>query len=79
MNRLKVFDHYDRGKPLNYPDLLAPGNLSIIDLSDSGMPELNNIVIADVLRGVPAAQDKAYKEFESGKKQTRRWCRPRGP
>ena len=70
LNRLKVFDHYDRGKPLNYPDLLAPGNLSIIDLSDSGMSELNNIVIADVLRGVQAAQDKAYKEFESGKKQT---------
>jgi DNA helicase HerA-like ATPase len=42
--------------------------VSVIDLSDSGMSELNNIVIADLLRGVQEAQDKAYDQYESAKK-----------
>ncbi len=65
LNRLKVF--YDEGaavKPVKYPELLAPGHLSVIDLSDSGFSELNNLVIADLLRGIQAAQDEAYEKFE---------------
>jgi DNA helicase HerA-like ATPase len=69
LNRLKVFDIFSEGaKPISYKDLLEPGRLSVIDLSDSGMSELNNIVIADLLRGVQDAQDDAYQEYEAAKK-----------
>ncbi len=68
LNRLKVF--YDEAagpKPLAYRDLLAPGNVSVIDLSDTGMSEINNIVIADLLRGLHDTQDEIYQEHERGK------------
>ena len=47
-------------RPLNYKELLQPGTVSVLDLSDTGMSELNNLVIADLLRGVQDAQDEAY-------------------
>jgi DNA helicase HerA-like ATPase len=69
LNRLRVFDVDGAvAKPLIYKTLLKPGTVSVIDLSDSGMSELNNIVIADLLRGVQEAQDAAYQEYESAKK-----------
>src|SRR5262249_41843578 len=70
LNRLKVFDSPSASaKPLNYKDLLRPGSVSVIDLSDSGMSELNNIVIADLLRGVQDAQDESYGQYEKAKKE----------
>ncbi len=68
LERLKVFDS-TAGKPMNYRDLLKPGAVSVIDLSDSTVSELTNIVIADLLRGVQHAQDQAYQEYEKGKKE----------
>ena len=66
LNRLKVF-HDDSGpKPVTYRDLLKPGQLSVIDLSDSGYSELNNLVIADLLHGVQESQDALYEKFEKG-------------
>ncbi|HEY1189885.1 MAG TPA: ATP-binding protein [Gemmata sp.] len=61
LNRLRVFfDETAEGvRPLNYKHLIAPGKLSVIDLSDSGFSELNNLVIADILRGIQDAQDEA--------------------
>jgi DNA helicase HerA-like ATPase len=68
LNRLKVFDNpSNSAKPLTYKTLLTPGSVSVIDLSDSGMSELNNIVIADLLRGVQDAQDEAYQAYEAAK------------
>ncbi len=68
LNRLKVFDTAaTRAKPLDYHDLLRPGAVSVIDLSDAGMSELSNIVIADLLRGVQEAQDEAYQAYEKAK------------
>jgi DNA helicase HerA-like ATPase len=70
LNRLKVFDRFDdSARPLAYKELLRPGSVSVIDLSDSGMSELNNIVIADLLRGVQDAQDEAYQKYEKAKAQ----------
>lgn len=72
LQRLKVFDSPEKlAKPLNYKSLLRPGKVSVIDLSDSGMSELNSIVIADLLRGVQEAQDEAYGEHERAKKEGR--------
>jgi len=67
LNRLKVFfDGDTAAKPVNYPDLLKPGRLSVIDLSDSGYSELNNLVIADLLHGIQESQDALYEKFEKG-------------
>lgn len=66
LNRLKVFDN-PRARPLAYQDMLRPGSFSLVDLSDSGASELNNLVIADLLRGVQVAQDRTYREFEKAR------------
>ena len=69
LNRLKVFDTSSEGaRPLNYESMLTKGAVSVVDLSDSGMSELTNLVIADLLRGVQEAQDKAYQSYEEVKK-----------
>jgi uncharacterized protein len=65
--RLNVFYDETTGvRPINYADLVRPGRLSVVDLSDTGFSELNNLVIADLLRGLQAAQDDAYAKFEAG-------------
>nr|MCU0705525.1 ATP-binding protein [Fimbriiglobus sp.] len=65
LNRLKVFTEEDGGPlPVVYKSLLKPGSLSVFDLSDSGYSELNNLVIADLLRGVQSAQDELYERWE---------------
>jgi uncharacterized protein len=67
LNRMKVF-HDERGPgPMTYSNLLRPSSLSVIDLSDSGFSELNNLVIADILRGVQDEQEKSYATFEAAK------------
>jgi DNA helicase HerA-like ATPase len=67
LHRLRVFDRHGKGvKFLNHPDLLRPGQVSVIDLSDAGMTELSNIAIADLLRGIQEAQEAAYRKFEKG-------------
>ncbi len=68
LHRLRVFDNDSSGaQPLNYKRPLQPGQVSVLDLSDTGMSELSNIVIADLLRGVQEAQDAAYGEYEQAK------------
>ncbi len=68
LQRLKVFyNERDGAKPIDYRRLLSPGTVSVIDLSDSGASELNNLVIADILRGVQDAQDEAYQTYEAAK------------
>ncbi len=66
LKRLNVFDRKAGGttQVLNYPKLLEPGMLSVIDLADAGMSELSNLAIADTLRGIQEAQDLAYKRYE---------------
>jgi DNA helicase HerA-like ATPase len=68
INRLKVFDRPAAVAPvLKYADLIRPGTVSIIDLSDTGMTELTNLAIADLLRGVQEAQEGAYQVYEKAK------------
>src|SRR5260221_7899882 len=59
--RLKIFDNLDAG-PLTYKDLTRPGKVSIIDLSDTDSPQVNNLVIAEFLRGLMEAQNENYDE-----------------
>ncbi|MBA2451089.1 MAG: ATP-binding protein, partial [Chloroflexi bacterium] len=69
LNRLKVFDRGRDARPLNFAKLLQPGAVTVVDLSDTGSPVVNNLVIADLLRGVQEAQDEAYAAFEMAKRQ----------
>jgi len=61
--RLKIFDNRD-ASALNYRDLTRPGSVSIIDLSDTDSPQVNNLVIAEFLRGLLEAQNENYRQAE---------------
>ena len=58
INRFRVFDN-PGADPLDYTLLVRPDRVSVVDLSDTDSPRLNNLVIAGVLRGVQAAQEEA--------------------
>lgn len=64
LRRLGVFDQSGAG-PVDCRALLAPGSVSIFDLSDTDSPTLNNLVIADILRRVQRAQEDAYRDAEA--------------
>lgn len=64
LDRIGVFDPTTGQRPLNYKNLLIPGVVSIVDLSDFGASELTNIVIADLLQGLQETQDNAFQDFE---------------
>ena len=60
--RLGVFDQRSQGvRQMDYEGMVRPGAVSIVDLSDMEAPELRNLVIADVIRGVEEAQEGAFE------------------
>jgi hypothetical protein len=68
--KMKVFDNND-AKPFNYVSLTIPGRVSIIDLSDTDDPRIRNLVIAELLRGIQAAQNEHYGSTRQGEQQHR--------
>ena len=69
LNRLRVFDVADTDtRLLSYKPMLQPGAVSVLDLSDSGISDLNNLIIADLLSGVQDVQEDAFLEYERAKK-----------
>jgi hypothetical protein len=60
IKRLKIFDS-PSAPALNYAKMLQPGRVSILDLSDTDSPQINNLVIAELLRGVQEQQEESYK------------------
>ena len=59
--RLNVFDSRKSGvQSIDYDLLVKPGAVSVIDLSDMEAPDLRNLVIADIIRGVEWAQEDAF-------------------
>ncbi|HZU77545.1 MAG TPA: ATP-binding protein, partial [Dehalococcoidia bacterium] len=69
--RLKIFDN-PAAPALNYRSLTEPGRVSIVDLSDVDSPQINNLVIAELLRGLHQAQDANYQAAETGRAPQRR-------
>lgn len=65
LHRLRIFDQ-PRNPALDYGEFLGRGRVSIVDLSDTDSPQLNNIVIADILRGIQRRQDGLYGRWEGG-------------
>ncbi len=67
LHRLKIFD-VSGAKSLDYEKMLQPGRVSIIDLSDTDSALVNNLVIAQLLRGVQRQQDEVYQDAIKGGK-----------
>jgi hypothetical protein len=65
IKRLKIFDI--SGGTLPYAEMLQPGRISIIDLSDTDSPQINNMVIAQLLRGLQQQQEANYTEAAKNK------------
>jgi len=61
IKRLGLFDNI-HASSLNYSEMLQPSRVSIIDLSDTDSPQVNNLVITQLLRGVQNRQNECYKE-----------------
>jgi len=69
--RYGIFDN-PKANFLDYDVLTKPGNVSIIDLSDTDSPQLNNLVIAELLRGLMQKQNETYKEAQKDEKKLRK-------
>ncbi|MFL5344191.1 MAG: ATP-binding protein [Hyalangium sp.] len=63
LRRLKVFD-VGAAPGVDYDSMLTPGRVSVIDLSDTDSPQLNNLVIADILRGLQERQEERYQRAQ---------------
>lgn len=63
--RLGIFDNPQADNP-DYAAMTEPGQVTIIDLSDTDSPQVNNMVISEILRGLQAQQDANYKKSEDG-------------
>jgi uncharacterized protein len=61
VRKLGVFDRdAGEGMHLRYDQLLQPGRVSIIDLSDLENNDVRNLAIAEVLRGIVVFQQRLY-------------------
>lgn len=65
LRRLKIFDVHGVAS-IDFNQMLQPGRVSVVDFSDTDSPHLNNLVIADILRGLQEAQEARYKAASNG-------------
>lgn len=71
LKRLNIFDRAGSSvKPLTFAELTTPGQVSIIDLSGTDSPQVNNLAIAELLRGIYEQQEANFKAYEQKEKQT---------
>ena len=63
LQRTKVFDNRS-AEAIPFAELLHPGRISIVDLSDTDSTVINNLVISNVLLGLQRAQEDAYAEAQ---------------
>jgi DNA helicase HerA-like ATPase len=64
--RLGIFDSQAAGLP-DYDTMTQPGQVTIVDLSDTDSPQVNNLVISEILRGLRMQQEQNYQAVEEGK------------
>jgi hypothetical protein len=69
--RLGIFDNNQVGLP-DYEAMTRPGRVTIIDLNDTDSPQINNLVISEILRGVRLQQEENYKASEESGKPIRK-------
>jgi hypothetical protein len=61
LKRLNIFDSRNVAH-LDYRGMLQSGKVTILDLSDTDSPQINNLVIAQLLRGIQLQQEENYKD-----------------
>jgi DNA helicase HerA-like ATPase len=64
VQRLQIFDN-PRAPTLDHASLMQPGCVSVIDLSDTDSPAVNNLVIADLLRGIQRQQEENFRKAQA--------------
>jgi DNA helicase HerA-like ATPase len=70
VQRLQIFDN-PRAPQLEHASLVQPGCVTVIDLSDTDSPAVNNLVIADLLRGIQHQQEENFLKAQAvGKRPT---------
>jgi uncharacterized protein len=70
VQRLQIFDN-PRVPKFEHASLVQPGCVSVIDLSDTDSPAVNNLVIADLLRGIQRQQEENFSRAQAaGKRPT---------
>lgn len=62
--RLGVFDS-PKAKTISPASLTRPGHVSVIDLSDTDAPAVNNLVIATLLRQLQQQQEANFRQAEA--------------
>lgn len=63
--RLRIFDNSEI-QPPDYAAMTTPGQVTIMDLSDTDSPQINNLVISEILRGLRLQQEENYAATERG-------------
>lgn len=66
--RLKIFDNPDVNLP-DYEKMTQAGRVTIVDLSDTDSPQINNLVISEILRGLMIQQEHNYQNSTEAKSQ----------
>ncbi|HEY0005884.1 MAG TPA: ATP-binding protein [Pyrinomonadaceae bacterium] len=61
--RLGIFDN-EQTRPPDYAAMTEPGRVTVIDLSDTDSPQVNNLVISEILRGLHEQQNENYRASE---------------
>ena len=69
--RLGIFDNPKSQQP-NYEQMTEPGRVTVIDLSDTDSPQINNLVISQILRGLQLQQEQNYQATEDKGAPTRK-------
>jgi hypothetical protein len=68
LHRPGIFDN-PKAPAIQFTELVKSGRTTLIDLSDTQSPYVNNLVIANILQGLQAQQEIAYEAAEKAKKQ----------
>jgi hypothetical protein len=63
--RLGIFDNPKSNQP-DYDKMTEPGRVTVVDLSDTDSPQINNLVISQILRGLQLQQERNYRATEDG-------------
>lgn len=69
LSRLLRLGIFDNDTPPDYKTMTQPGRVTIIDLSDTDSPQVNNLVISEILRGLHLQQNENYREYEEQVKE----------
>ena len=64
LGRLKRLGVFDSGgaNHLDFNNMIQSGRISLIDLSDTDEPKVNNLCIAELLRGIQEQQEICYQQ-----------------